>query len=273
MLHQAWNGTCAAVLTRNPREDALDKPRLYVCFGVPKSGSTLAFKLSQGIALRAGFDQSPLLPDRGGNAYGNQSEDGFAALLQAAEALDRRMVVVKTHAEATSSVFRAVEDGKAIVQAHTRDPRDIALSMLDAAGRQDAWGKDHQGQPLQRIDDTRIRLRRLIARHSFWAGLPGALCLDYEHTAFATPQTAKRIAEHMGLKCAPLRDALRVKRQFTQFNTGQTQRHLREMEPDQLVEWYDAFREHIDQYCPPVGHRTWPAQIVTRLAQGIFRSR
>lgn len=247
------------------------KPRLYICFGVQKSGSTLAYQLSRAVAERAGFDQAPLHPDRPGNAFNNQDSDGFAEMLAHAERTDRRMVVLKTHAEPMPSLVRAVLDGTAVVQAHTRDPRDVALSMLDAAARNDAWGKNHRKEPLQSVDDAIVRIRRMVRRHQEWAQLPGTLCLNYERTAFSTQDTVRQIAAHMGVTAAPLRDAMRAKRRFTQFNTGRSQRHLAEMAPEVQMAWYREFSEHIDAYCPaPVG-ASWPSQIGTRLGRLLRR--
>ncbi|MEL6996932.1 MAG: hypothetical protein AAFP68_01620 [Pseudomonadota bacterium] len=177
------------------------------------------------------------------------------------------MFVYKTHADPTPSLVEAVRSGTVWVQVHTRDPRDVALSMLDAAHRDDAWGKTHKQEPLQDIDDAKVRLRRLIRRHTAWAELPGALCLNYEHTAFSTLDVARKIAGHMGLPASPLRDTLSAKRRFTQLNKGRSQRHLREMSPEQAEDWYRDFREHIDSYCPAPSGSVWISRLGTQLGQ------
>ncbi len=192
----------------------------------------------------------------------------LAAVLDAVEQSRRQMVVVKTHAPVTDAVRQALDDGRVQVQAICRDPRDIALSMRDAALRGEAWGKTARGTPITVPNDARRRIARQIERFRTWAALPDTLVLDYERTAFETVRTAKHIAIHMQIAPAPWRDTFIAKRRFTQFNTGRSLRHLTEMEWGEAGAWYDEFSEVIEDHgldCPP--RREWPARLMTWLAR------
>ena len=249
-------------------------PLLYICYGVPKSGSSLAHALSAVIAERGGFDQSPLaVPGIGhghlrANFVPSLKSEHLRPALDAARSDQRRMVVLKTHGRVTPALRAAVDRGAVRVQAHIRDPRDVALSMWDAARRGDAWGTLAEDAPITAPEEARTRIVRQIGFFRDWATLPGALVLDYERTAFETAATARRIARHMGVAPAPLRDAFGAKRRFTQFNAGRSQRHLTEMTPEQAADWYAEFHEIIDLHRlaePP--RRTWPGRLMTRLAR------
>ena len=177
------------------------------------------------------------------------------------------MFVCKTHANLTPPIVKAVEEGLACVQVHARDPRDVALSMRDAAKRGAGWGRDPDDRLINDPDDAFPRLQVLVARHAKWAKLPGALCLDYESTAFSTRATAQRIAEHMSLSPAPRRDAFAVKRRFTQLNLGRSQRYRTEMTEQQKTRWYHEFEDHIDTYCPAPTGQEWSSRLETGLGR------
>jgi hypothetical protein len=249
-------------------------PRLYLCYGVPKSGSSLAHALSSVIALRGGFDQSPLVPGDGSLPY--FSEDfvkrlraaQLHPLIDAAERDDRRMVVLKTHGRATPAVREAVANGAVAVQVHGRDPRDVALSMCDAGQRGGAWGTIDDDVPIRTPQDARMRIANQMTIFEEWAALPGALVLTYERTAFETVATARRIAAHMQIDPAPLRDMFAAKSRFTQFNVGRSLRHITEMDPDVSADWRAEFHEVIEAFGldrPP--RRVWPARLMTMLAR------
>ena len=237
-------------------------PRLYVCYGMPKSGSTLAFQLSRAVALRAGFDQMPLQSAQPVQD-GDSKPDEFAASLAAAERAGRHLIVIKTHSGMTEALRDAVADGRALVQAHARDPRDIALSMRDAGLQGAQWGKTAEGRRISTPEDALERVRHQIRRYRHWANLPGTLCLSYERTAFSSLEAARRIAEHMQVKASPRRDVMTAKCQFTQLNKGRSQRYLTEMSADQQARWYAEFREHIETYCSPRDGSTLPGRVGT----------
>lgn len=254
----------------------MGRPRLYICFGVPKSGSTLAYQLTRAAAARSGFDQSALSESDTVTTQANAIDgapDVFAETLAAAERAGRHMVVVKTHADPTEAVAEAARTGQVLIQVHARDPRDVALSMCDAAKRGDSWGGEKGGPAIRRPEDTLPRIRRLVRRHNAWASLPGALCLSYEQTAFSPLAAARKIAKHMGVRAAPLRDAFVAKRRFTQFNQGRSQRYLAEMDTGQREQWYLEFKDHIGTYCPPPDGALWPSRLGTFIGRGLRKLR
>ncbi|MEM9060224.1 MAG: sulfotransferase domain-containing protein [Pseudomonadota bacterium] len=240
-------------------------PRLYLCYGMPKSGSTLAFQLTCAAARRSGFDQSPLVGES--NDFGAREPEVFADLLRAARERDRRLVVVKTHAPPPDDIVAEIERGDVRAQAICRDPRDVALSMLDASHRGDAWGKAGPGHRIAIPDDARPRLRRHVNRYLRWAALPNVLRLDYEHVAFKGAQAAGSIAGHLGVRPAALRDIWAANRHFTQFNQGLRSRYETELSGADAADWYAEFREFIDEHCPKISHRNDLATFAARMAR------
>lgn len=248
-------------------------PLIYVCFGIPRSGSTLACRLSRAVAQRSGFDQAPLLvnpkvPEAPASNFAGRFDPGdLGGMLDAVRAAGRQMVVVKTHAPPGPDMARAVRAGLVQVQAHARDPRDVALSMADAGARGAVWGRFQGGKSVETPEDTRRRLTRFVGIFETWAALPGALCLSYEETAFASAATARRIARHMGVPAAPIRDALAAKSGFTQLNKGRSRRHQHEMTPEQAAAWYADFQDFIDARCAPPPGRGLASRLATQIGR------
>ncbi|MEM7742444.1 MAG: hypothetical protein AAF409_01930 [Pseudomonadota bacterium] len=245
-------------------------PVIYLCYGMPKSGSTLAFNLTRAAALRAGFDQSPVIADASGrkpNFIPRIPDLDLDALIARLQSEGREMVVIKTHSRPDPSVRRASTLGLLRVQAVCRDPRDVALSMRDAGRRDDAWGQVAPGQPIGDVEEVRVRLANQVHRFERWATMPGCLTLSYDEVAFATSRAARRIALHMGLPPAPRRDAWSAKSRFSQLNRGVPRRHVREMSAEQAADWYAEFGAFIDSRCDGLGQPDWGARATTMVAR------
>lgn len=282
MTSRAAVWSCAR--QRHIRDDAvkemgciMDLPVIYICYGMPKAGSTLAFNVTRAIALRCGFEQSSALdlPSAGEhpNFLPKTPEVDFSALLERLQSENRRMVILKTHRGANGQIRQAVRAGLVRVQAICRDPRDIALSMRDAGAREDAWGGTAQGEPVRVPEDVRGRLRNQARQFQSWRAVPGCLLLSYEEVAFNTARMAREIARHMDLPPAPVRDSWAAKRRFSQFNRGVSQRHRTEMTAEQSAEWYAEFGDFIDAHCPPARGLKIASRTATLAAQVFRRSR
>src|SRR5437773_11540492 len=115
---------------------------LVLCYGIPRSGSTLAFELAKGTLQSAGFDQATFVNDRLGperlkragpdarNYVTGLSKRKIESLIEAIG--PDRKIAVKTHSSFPDRMFRWLErlqaSGKLQVIASYRDPRDICLS-------------------------------------------------------------------------------------------------------------------------------------------------
>lgn len=248
-------------------EVSIKHPRLYICYGMPKSGSTLAFQITRKIAARAGFSQAPLSGEvpglrEGGHFLSSLDGESLSALREVLEAEDRRLLVLKTHAAAPRGLKDEVAQGWVRCQAVCRDPRDIALSMRDAGTRGEVWGELEPGRPIRTPEEVKGRVTKHMRRFTKWAALPDTLCLNYERVAFGSLRAARRIAHHLAVRPAPLVDVLRAKSRFTYLRQGQPLRHRVEMSADEVAAWHAEFRDFIDQDCADIPG--WPERQVGR---------
>ena len=234
----------------------MKKPNVYICFGMPKSGSTLAFQLSRAVARQGGHRPDPkgeYIDERGDltSVCRDWSAPMLERLIEASENAGR-MIVIKTHRPPSEAVRTAVGQGVVRVQAVCRDPRDIALSMVDMGTKGDSWGRVGKGKIVRAPSDVRHRIADQIETFHQWADLSDALVLNYERVAFDTKGSARRIADHMDLRAWPWRVAREVRRDKSNFNKGKPLRHHSEMAASIAADWQEQFGDFIRTYCSDI---------------------
>ncbi|WP_233417079.1 sulfotransferase domain-containing protein [Halovulum marinum] len=207
-------------------------PQIVFSYGLTKSGSTLAYQLVLVALERAGHPQPALrLPgvtvSRRINAIEHLDADA-AARMRAAVAAHGHPVAFKTHTRPDPAVRDMVRAG-ALAHAVVRDPRDIALSMVDhgvraRAARKPAFAEIHH------LDDALRGIDGQMETLAQWLALPGVRILRYDRLAFDTVAATAAILEHLGLDGDPQAIADEVlSRRFIQLNAGRRDRHRAEM--------------------------------------------
>lgn len=228
-------------------------PLVYVSFGMAKSGSTLGFHLVRLILEASGRPQ----PHLSAEAIPDHHEINFIdvirprhleAMTDEIEALGVGPVAVKTHGGLWSCVERGLDAGWIMGHAICRDPRDIALSMLDASRNRNAWGSI-DGEPIRHVEDALDYVRGHTEKFSKWASQRGIMPIHYEMLAFETETIAARICEQLGVDVDPRKVARAAKREMTQFNVGRSERWRTEMAPDVAARIEAEFAGFIANWC------------------------
>lgn len=231
---------------------------LVLCYGIQKSGSTLAFEMVAAALGSAGFAQDFLRNARGRSVRNSVSQiarDGIEALV--ADIGPARRIAFKTHAgfpPALSPWLDALAaEGKLRVIASYRDPRDVCLSLLDAGAKSRAAGvKDFAG--IATLDDAAGYVERRIAVFERWAALKHTLALDYETAAFAPHAALEAIERTLGIASdreAVLRHAFEDAR--TLKNKARPSRHLDELSTENHARLTARFAGFIARYVRPSG--------------------
>ncbi|MBU8539435.1 hypothetical protein [Falsiroseomonas tokyonensis] len=220
---------------------------LVFSYGIPKSGSTLAFELAKGVA-RLGGHRQPKLPAAllpGGHKVNFAQELTAEALRGLVSAAGSRILVVKTHAcpgPDWVAEYRALA-AQGLVSAHVnwRDPRDICLSLLDA-GRLARSRGERAFSEFETLEDAAAGVRRYLGEHAIWAGLPATLKLDYATCAFRTDAAIAAIKADFGIACPSWLVRVWVQRfAFTYRNKAVPARHEAELMPEQAEQLRQAF--------------------------------
>jgi len=211
-------------------------PLLYFSYGMTKTGSTLAFQLVRSALDLCGFpqDRVPLdvvNPVLRRNFVNHISERQLSELKD--EAKKRGYpIALKTHMRPDPCVVEMIQSGEAIAHACYRDPRDMALSMLDHAQKSRETGGEEFAE-LTSLAQTFTNIRSQHDSLTAWLRLPNVMPLYFEDIAFNTVKTARRILKQLNLKLDPevLADVVQTQR-FTQKNKALRTRHAEELGAD-----------------------------------------
>jgi hypothetical protein len=210
------------------------QPLLYFSYGMTKTGSTLAFQLVRSALDLCGFPQDRVASDVVNpvlkrNFVNHISERQLDELKD--EARKRGYpIALKTHTRPSPGVVKMLQSGEAIGHACYRDPRDMALSMLDHAENSRARGNAEFAE-LTSFEQVFTNIRHQFNSLTAWLRLPGMIPLYFEDIAFDTTQVATKILKQLELKIDPevLADIVKTQR-FTQKNKGLRLRYPTEME-------------------------------------------
>jgi hypothetical protein len=233
---------------------------LVICYGIPKSGSTLAYELVRGVLKSTGFEQKIIVND----ARGIEGADaGLPGLRNFVAKVDRQMLegllkaagpdnklAIKTHSMFPDTDFAWIEErqraGDIKIIASYRDPRDICLSLMDAASKAKKRGFDaFIGVEMMRRAQRNVRHR--IKDFRKWAAISGAIRLGYDTVAFAPDEALDRIEGLLSVKCSDreeIKDYVYYEAP-TQKNKGLRNRYKRDLTEEQNADMLEKFGEII----------------------------
>jgi hypothetical protein len=217
---------------------------LVISYGIPKSGSTLAYELIRGMLINAGFSQDIVHadvranapPKRGGkrNFVSKMTRENIERLVDAVG--PERRIAIKTHDSFEPEMFAWLEKLQAEralqVVASYRDPRDICLSLLDAAEK----ARSRETGPkafshVRDLDHAADKVKHRLGEFRLWAALKGTERVDYHDLAFDTEKVVERLEAAFGIvvnREQVMRYAL--KEAFTQRNKAKPRRHESELD-------------------------------------------
>lgn len=218
---------------------------IYFSYGMTKSGSTLAFELARSGLVLSGYDQprlslSAVMNRKKLNFCTHIDADNMAAIRRETRAIGHP-IAIKTHTRADPVVVRALQSGEATAHAVYRDPRDMALSMLDHGAKSRANGRPGFVE-FETLADTIDNIRHQMNSLKSWLSLPNVRPLFYDDFAFNMDETTPRILSELGLQANP-EDVMRMatRERFTQRNKARPARYLSEMSPEDATRFETIF--------------------------------
>jgi hypothetical protein len=160
-----------------------------------------------------------------------------------------QFTVVKTHAALDESAAKLLTAGNAKAVISFRDPRDIALSLVDHGRRSRALGIADFAE-FERPTQTIPLLLQQIGLFERWRSAPNVLVLEYEEIAFDTSRAVEKITKHLGfdVDSTKLLKAFDDKKSILQFNKGEKRRYQRELRSDELAEFDHHLSWFIQRY-------------------------
>jgi hypothetical protein len=226
---------------------------LILCYGITKSGSTLAFELIKGMLESVGHRQVRLpdglvRPEQKVNFVEPLDRDALDQLLAA---IGDRWIAVKTHSPITNETFgyleRLLREDRIRVCATYRDPRELCLSLLDAGVHARKVGIKEFSEFTDMEIATRIVGRKLDAFRR-WGALRGALRLEYNTVAFSPDAASDSIERWLSIQGdrEQAKEHAFVKA-FTQRNKAKRNRAVEELSPGQYAALTGQFSEFLER--------------------------
>jgi len=211
-------------------------PHIYFSYGMTKSGSTLGYELARSAFEYAGYAQPRLSLDavefRKNVNFVNSVDEKRANAIRNEINEIGHPIALKTHSRPESNIVEMLNSGEASAHAIYRDPRDIALSMLDHGKRARARGKPAFSE-FHTIEDTYDNIRHQSNTLLAWLSLPNVRPIYYEDVAFNMKGTTEQLLRDLNVDV----DVSSVMQhattdRFTQKNKAVSNRHTNEMPKD-----------------------------------------
>jgi len=205
---------------------------IYLCYGVPKSASTFTYVVTEHILRVAGYAPFRLSAAAKGldKTLNYIDPISWEAIERVASEIGERSAVIKTHGAPDGRMLEEIGRGNVFGSAVIRDPRDVALSLLDHARRSRIRG-DRDFAEIHSLHDTLPLLDEQITRFSQWMRSDGILLIGYNEICFDTAAAAGRIINQLGIGVtqAEVISTLPDRRKIEQFNKGWQKRYATEM--------------------------------------------
>lgn len=195
---------------------------IYISYGITKSASTFVYELTQGIFRAAGRTPVALSADLKGSSPENYIDPITGSAL---EAIRREVVsadaIIKTHGAPDSRVLEELETKNLLASAVIRDPREIALAMVDHGKRSRESGVPafiEIEKPLDAISSIKMQLERFFK----WTASNKVLVFTYDEVCFETELVIDRIARQIDTRVdpTPILKMFSNKSAIGQFNKG-----------------------------------------------------
>ena len=229
---------------------------LVICYGIAKSGSTLAYELVKGVLASAGQSQRKIksagLKPRGrGNHLDSVERAHLAELINTIG--PERIIAAKTHKCFDVADFEWLEEQQAArklqVITSYRDPRDMCLSLVDHGERSREAGRSGFAR-IGDLERAAQLIKNAIPKFAKWSSLKGAMHLYYETVAYDPDDAIDAIEACLGVTGDHAEAKFHAfETAFTQKNKVKRNRYVDEMSEDQKAQMLETFGEFIERVC------------------------
>ncbi len=201
---------------------------IYICYGITKSASTFLYQLTEEVLRASGRPVIRLgKPFRKFDSVENYFDFIDGELLVSIERhTGGADIVLKTHGPLYDDVAVQIANGAVLASASIRDPREIALAMIDHGARSRRW-REKAFVEFTNVQDTFNALDIQIDLFRRWAELDQIKIFNYNEICFNTHTVVTAIVDQIGLQV----DSAQVTKSFSskaiigQFSTGKAERY------------------------------------------------
>lgn len=226
---------------------------LIFSYGMPKSASSFAWMLIKYIVQTGGNNVVRLSSAAKGIASVEDYLDGSgtANMQLISEEIGDGWCVIKTHADSQPFKLISSRAKDCAVFVQHRDPREIALSLLDHAEKSRRLGLRDFADCID-IETCLPTIDSAMRNLFDWLQDPTAVTISYNELCFDTANAIERIKEKISSRVSTENILARFwdKTEIIQYNKGQKERYLAEMssaDSRMFIERYQNYYAHFGE--------------------------
>lgn len=221
---------------------------IYFSYGMTKSASSFVYQIEEQIINLSSFDLLKVPPEiRGNNAEENYVEPITDTKVQ--EVLDwlpeNAVTVIKTHGAPCKLACDLVNQGQAYASATYRDPRDIAVSLVDHGAHSREKGNADFSNFIRPIDAL-AEMKNQLNRLNPWLNLSRYRPFSYDLIKNNPEAVVGAILQQIGLHGIETADVLspfQDRTKIIHYNVGKTGRYLEHFTEDESQQFENEFGE------------------------------
>lgn len=219
---------------------------LVVCFGIHKSASTFAYRLITEASRRLFSGEVMTGKDvkRVNNGYIERNTEVIKN--------DQKLLIQKTHAGTDTDIGKLVNEGQVKAIASIRDPRDVALSMLDAGKKERELGRKNDIAKIFTLAEATSQIKSDIHALMRWYDLSNCHVIPYVEIKEKPSVTVGKIVEIVldkkisSEECEAI--VASISRDTIRLNRGIHQRYLTEMSESDSETIKNSFKEFYERF-------------------------
>lgn len=218
---------------------------IYICYGITKSASTFLYQMTEEVFRAAGRPVVRLgAPFRKSDSVENYFNFIDHDLLGEIERhVGGGDIVLKTHGPPRGEVASLVTAGKVLASASIRDPREIALSMIDHGARSRRW-RNKPFSEFVTVADTLNSVDIQLGCFREWAIVEPVKIFTYNEICYDSAAVIRAIANQIGaaIDVENILAKFRDKGVIGQFSKGKALRYS-EMSPGDQAVFLERYAE------------------------------
>lgn len=223
---------------------------IYICYGITKSASTFLYQMTEEVFRAAGKPVVRLgKPFRKADSVENYFNFIDHDLLSDIERhIGGADIVLKTHGPPLGNVTKLAAEGRILASASIRDPREIALSMIDHGARSRRWWNKRFSEFVTAAD-TLNSLDIQLGCFRDWATVEQVKVFTYNEICYDSAAVIRAVASQIGatVDIDSVLAKFRDKGVIGQFSKGKALRYS-EMSPSDQALFLERYAELYASY-------------------------
>ncbi len=224
---------------------------IYLSYGMPKSASTFCYQLAESMLRQAGHIREEIckkfLPESFHSAFMTLNHD---EIVQIDHYLPfDKILIIKTHAKLSKSINHLLDSGRIKASATFRDPRDAAISLVDAGENDRKLNKFRKFNEINDLEDAFLVYK--YAKYNFiqWLTHTNVLKISFNLLALDPIEAALRIRNYLDIDVdvTPIvaKYSENPKKKIWEFNIGKVGRYKEYMSETQKKKFFSEFKDLI----------------------------